>query len=270
LPLETLKFPSDFSLHFPGYSKKNVRSPEVHASLAESRNVFLTAQWADLLILNYEVAPSLLKKYAPQGTRLDSFEGKTYMSLVGFRFRETKLFGTLPIPFHRDFLEVNLRFYVRRSTNSEERRGVVFIAEIVPKRMIAQVARMLYGENYLCRPMSSKREHTTVEYAWKTKNTCCTLGARVSETSAFPAQESLEQFITEHYWGYSAQRDGGCLEYQVTHPVWKVRPCVEAFLRGDPTPEYGAELASILKGKPSSSFLADGSSVVVFKGAVIT
>jgi uncharacterized protein len=237
--------------------------------LTESRNVFLTAQWADLLMLNYQVAPELLKKYVPHGTRLDSFEGRTYMTLVGFWFRETELFGTLPIPFHRNFLEVNLRFYVRRSTGSEERRGVVFIAEIVPKRMIALIARMFYGENYLCRPMRNNRRDSMVEYEWKNKNSCCTLSARVSEAPAYPVQDSFEQFITEHYWGYSAQRNDECLEYQVTHPVWKVRPCVDARLNGDPTSEYGPELASILRGKPCSSFVADGSPVVVSKGAKI-
>jgi uncharacterized protein YqjF (DUF2071 family) len=237
--------------------------------LTESHNVFLTAQWADLLMLNYEVAPELLENYVPRGTLLDVFEDRTYMTLVGFRFRETKLFGTLAVPFHRDFLEINLRFYVRRSTNSEERRGVVFIAEIVPRWMIAQVARMLYGENYLCRPMRSNRRDAMVEYSWGTKSTSCSLGARVSETSAYPAQESFEQFITEHYWGYSAQPDGGCIEYQVTHPAWKVQSCVEARFSGDSTPEYGAALAGILQRKPHSSFLADGSPVVVLKGVKI-
>jgi len=237
--------------------------------LADSRKVFLTAQWTDLLMLNYEVAPELLEKYVPRGTRLDSFEDRTYMTLVGFRFRETKIFGTLPVPFHRDFLEVNLRFYVRRSTSSEERRGVVFIAEIVPKWMIARVARMLYGEKYLCRPMRSNRRDAMAEYSWETKSAYCTLGARVSEISAYPSPDSFEQFITEHYWGYSAQPNGGCIEYQVTHPAWKVRPCVEAHFNGDPSREYAAELASILRGKPHSSFLADGSPVVVLKGVKI-
>lgn len=220
-------------------------------------------------MLNYEVSPKLLEKYVPRGTRLDSFEDRTYMTVVGFRFRETKLFGVLPVPFHRDFLEINLRFYVRRSTNSEERRGVVFIAEIVPRWMIARVARMLYGENYLCRRMISNRRDAIAEYSWGTKSTCCTLRGRVSETSVHPAQESFGQFITEHYWGYSAQPNGGCLEYRVTHPAWKIRPCVEACFNGDPTPEYGGELASILQRKPHSSFLADGSPVVVLKGVKI-
>jgi len=220
-------------------------------------------------MLNYEVSTKLLEKYVPRGTRLDSFEDRTYMTLVGFRFRETKLFGTLAVPFHRDFLEINLRFYVFRSATSEERRGVVFIAEIVPRWMIAHVARLLYGENYLCRPMGSDRRGGMAEYWWGTKSTSCSLGARVSETSAYPAQGSFEQFITEHYWGYSAQPNGGCIEYQVTHPAWKVRPCIEARFNGDATAEYGAELAGILGNIPHSSFLAEGSPVAVWKGVTI-
>ena len=44
-----------------------------------------------------------------------------YVSLVGFRFLNTRVLG-VSIPFHRDFDEVNLRFYVRRNIGSEVRR----------------------------------------------------------------------------------------------------------------------------------------------------
>jgi uncharacterized protein YqjF (DUF2071 family) len=242
--------------------------------VARLGKVFLTAEWMDLLMLNYEVAPKILAAYVPRGTCLDSFEGKTYVTLVGFWFRKTKLFGSLPMPFHRDFVEINLRFYVRRSSDSEERRGVVFIAEIVPKRMIALVARVIYGENYFRRPMRSvgrsESGNGTVEYEWRSKNSWCSLTAKRSDSPAYPSSGSLEQFITEHYWGYSAQRNGGCLEYQVMHPVWRVCPGTETGFEGDPSPEYGPEIANILRGKPSSSFIADGSAVTVYKGAKIT
>jgi uncharacterized protein YqjF (DUF2071 family) len=238
--------------------------------VAKLDKVFLTAEWMDLLMLNYQVAPEALAAYVPRGTCLDSYQGKTYMTLVGFWFRKTKLFGSLPVPFHRDFLEINLRFYVRRSSDSEQRRGVVFIAEIVPKRLIALVARVIYGENYLHRPMRSvvrsKSGNTTVQYEWRSKDSWCSLAAKKSESPTDSSSGSVEQFITEHYWGYSAQRNGGCLEYQVMHPVWRVWPCTEAGFEGDPSPEYGPEIATILRGKPSSSFVADGSAVTVYKG----
>ena len=120
--------------------------------------VFLSAEWRDLVMLNYEVEPELLKPYVPAGTTLDSFKGRTYLSLVGFQFRHTRLLGRFPIPFHVNFDEVNLRVYVRRKEGSDDRRGVVFIAEVVPRRAIATTARILYGENYRYRPMRHRIE----------------------------------------------------------------------------------------------------------------
>src|SRR5215472_1066575 len=138
--------------------------------MSQEEQVFLSADWRDLVMLNYEVDPNLLKKHVPAGTVLDSFEGKTFLSLVGFRFCNTKLFASLRIPFHADFDEVNLRFYVRRRNQSEDRRGVAFIAEIVPKQAIATIARLVYGENYVCLPMRhrivSDDSRRTAEYQW--------------------------------------------------------------------------------------------------------
>jgi uncharacterized protein YqjF (DUF2071 family) len=124
--------------------------------MSQARRVFLSAEWRDLVMLNYEVEPSLLNRYVPPGTALDSFKGRTYVSLVGFRFCHTKLLGRFPVPFHVDFDEVNLRLYVRRKEGSDERRGVVFIAEVVPKRAIATTARLIYGENYTRLPMTHR------------------------------------------------------------------------------------------------------------------
>ncbi|MGA8767010.1 MAG: DUF2071 domain-containing protein, partial [Candidatus Acidiferrales bacterium] len=124
----------------------------LHANVADreagNERVFLSAEWRDLVMLNYEVEPRLLRPYVPRGTELDSFGGKTLVSLVGFQFLRTKLFGVLPLPFHSNFDEVNLRFYVRRPAVDGDRRGVVFIREIVPKRAVALLARVAYGENY--------------------------------------------------------------------------------------------------------------------------
>jgi uncharacterized protein len=161
-------------------------------------------------MLNYEVDPSLLNQYVPRGTSLDSFQGKTYLSLVGFRFFRTKMLGYFPIPFHANFDEVNLRFYVRHKEGSEDRRGVVFIAEVVPRRAIAATARLLYGENYICLPMRRRVEteelRTTFEYHWKVNDNWSKLSVQTLGAPTHPREGSLKQFITEHYWGYSKQR----------------------------------------------------------------
>jgi uncharacterized protein len=238
--------------------------------MSPTETVFLTAEWRDLAMLNFEVDPRLLDKYVPSGTALDSFLGKTYVSLVGFRFCHTKLFGSLTVPLHSDFDEVNLRFYVRRKEGDEYRRGVVFIAEIVPKQAIAVTARLVYGENYVCLPMKheictdgSKRK---VEYQWQVKNRWCQLTAQAMGAPALPREGSLEQFITEHYWGYSTQRNRASLEYHVSHVPWQVWASTAAGFEGDASGLYGVELGGVLRGHPSSAFIADGSPITVFKG----
>jgi uncharacterized protein YqjF (DUF2071 family) len=226
------------------------------------------------VMLNYAVDPRLLGKYVPSGTVLDSFLGKTYVSLVGFRFCRSKLFGSLAVPFHSDFDEVNLRFYVRREEGEENRRGVVFIAEIVPKQAIAMVARLVYGENYVCLPMKHHLRvdgsNKTITYQWQVKDEWCQLTAQATGAPAPLREGSLEQFITEHYWGYSNRRGGGSSEYHVSHLPWRVWANTTAGFEGDASGLYGVELGQILQGPPSSAFIADGSPVTVFRGSKLS
>lgn len=220
-------------------------------------------------MLNYEVEAGLLKPYIPRGTELDSFKGRTYISLVGFRFCRTKLFGRFPVPFHANFDEVNLRFYVRRKEGSDDRRGVVFIAEIVPRRAIAMIARRVYGENYRCLPMRHRIEtealSKTTEYRWRLGDQSCCLSAETAGLPTYPREGSLEQFITEHYWGYSS-RTGDSLEYHVSHVPWQVWATSKAGFEGDPSALYGPDLGAILQRRPECAFVADGSPVIVFRG----
>jgi uncharacterized protein YqjF (DUF2071 family) len=225
-------------------------------------------------MLNYEVDPRLLDEHVPCGAVLDSFLGKTYVSLVGFRFCRTKLFGSLAVPFHSDFDEVNLRFYVRHKEGDEHRRGVVFITEIVPKRAVAIVARLVYGENYICLPM---KHHVrtdvgkkTIAYQFQIKGHWCKLTARETSAPEIPPEGSLEQYITEHYWGYSDQRGRGAIEYHVSHVPWKISVATTAGFEGDADVLYGVELGRVLKGVPSSVFITDGSQVTVFRGSKVS
>ncbi len=220
-------------------------------------------------MLNYEVDESLLLPFVPKGTELDYWNGKLFTSLVGFRFLKTKVLG-LSLPFHANFDEVNLRFYVRRRQGDEVRRGVVFIREIVPRWAIAFVARTLYNENYVALPMKHEidsRDHgaLAVSYRWRTRSWSA-ITLEVQGEPGLAADGSQEQFITEHYWGYAAKPDGGCVEYQVTHPVWRVWSACRAEFNGDVEELYGSEMAAVLKGAPASAFLAEGSAVSVMRG----
>jgi hypothetical protein len=232
------------------------------------QRTFLTAEWKNLLMLNYVVDPGLLLRFVPAGTELDQFDGKTYVSLIGFEFNKTRVLGRA-IPFHQSFEEVNLRFYVRRS----ERRGVVFIGELVPKYAVTAIAKFVYGERYSCVPMTHRIDKTNgstfAEYSWGSGSNCCTISAVTLSEAYLPKEGSLSQFITEHYWGYATQRTGGTLEYQVEHPQWNVTEAKQAQFRGNAEKYYGSVFAKILEEAPDSAFLADGSPVTVFKGMPI-
>jgi uncharacterized protein YqjF (DUF2071 family) len=236
-------------------------------------STFLTAEWRDLVMLNYEVDPQVLARRVPGGTELDVWQGRTLVSLVGFRFLRTRVLG-VPIPFHRDFEEVNLRFYVRRRGPEGWRRGVVFVKELVPKWAIAWVARTVYNENYVSLPMRHRvvppgaGTEGIAEYGWRLDGSWYRLSARIQGTPAIPPPGSEEEFITEHYWGYALQRDGSALEYQVEHPQWAVWAATEALFEGDAGALYGPEFGPFLAGPPVSAFVAVGSPIVVRRGVL--
>jgi uncharacterized protein YqjF (DUF2071 family) len=234
---------------------------------------FLTAEWRELAMLNYEVTPSLLERYVPRGCELDAWRGRTFISVVGFQFLSTRVLG-VPIPFHRNFEEVNLRFYVRRKHEAELRRGVVFIKELVPRRAIASVARRVYGENYIATPMRHEiREGAaggrTVSYEWRRSHHWDGVRVHVSGKPSVPDDDSQEAFITEHYWGYARRDDGRTVEYQVEHPRWRVWRASDASLTCDAASLYGPAFADALAGSPSTAFLADGSGVTVRRGRTL-
>jgi uncharacterized protein YqjF (DUF2071 family) len=234
---------------------------------------FLSARWQNLLMLNYPADPALLKPLVPPGTQLDSWNGKTFVSLVGFQFFDTRVLG-VPIPFHQNFPEINLRFYVRRLSSEGWRRGVVFVKEIVPKSLIALVARWCYNENYVAFQMKANAQAASevvgdnwqVSYAWQEHERWNSISAELSGTPIVAAPGTEEEFITEHYWGYVAQRTGAALEYRVEHPRWRVWRAARATLDCDVARCYGEQFSTALEAEPTSAFLADGSAITVYRG----
>jgi len=239
------------------------------------RNVFLSATWSNLAVINFEIEPRVLLDHVPRGTELDEFGGKTFVSMVGFLFEKLQFKGFLSVPFHQCFEEVNLRFYVRRIADGEVRRGVVFIKEAVPSWLVAWVARGLYNENYYVYPMrheihwkdeEKKILDGSVRYEWKSKGKWNYLFVQTQEELKDIESHSLEEFILEHHWGYVKQRDGGTKEYQVTHPPWRYWKGKECHFTGDILGLYGSGFVEYLTSRPHSCFVAEGSGVKVYQG----
>lgn len=235
---------------------------------------FLTAEWRHLVMINYAIDGEVLEPYVPANTELDVWNGTTYVSLVAFRFLNTKVKG-LAIPFHRNFEEINLRFYVRAPGPEGWRRGVVFVREVVPRAAIASIARWFYNEKYVACPTGSvineQREDGPggASYSWKHRGKWLGIGAEYEGRPLLPAVDSEEEFISEHYWGYSRQRDGSTVEYRVMHPQWRVWSATGHTAEGDFAGFYGPEFAAALAQPPTSVFVAEGSAVSVHKGDLL-
>lgn len=219
------------------------------------------------------VEPLILDALVPRGLELDLWEGRHYVSLIGFLFLNTRILG-VPIPFHRNFEEVNLRFYVRRPTTEGWRRGVVFIKELVPRFAIALAARALYNEPYVALPMRHVFKWAeedaglvqSVTYAWTLSGRENRLTLTTTARSSPTRDGGPEAFFAERNWGYSVQRDGAVLEYHVERPRWSVAAASEARLDCDVAALYGERFVESLGAKPSSAFFAIGSGVILFKG----
>jgi uncharacterized protein YqjF (DUF2071 family) len=227
---------------------------------------FLTAKWQDLVMANYEVAPELLEDFVPKGATLDFHDGKCFVSLVAFMFLDTRVLG-VPIPFHINFEEVNLRFYVKRETGDETRRGVVFVKEIVPRLAIATVARVFYGEPYEAWKMSHQKKENELIYVWWKRDNAHHIKVEIGENTGVPAENSHGEFIIEHYWGYTKRGENRTDEYKVEHPKWELFDVKNQEIKCDFKTLYGERFAHLSNAKPYSVFMAKGSPVAVYKGA---
>jgi uncharacterized protein len=235
------------------------------------KRVFLRAEWRKLAMFNYVVDPEILRSHLPANTELDFFKGNCFVSLVGFMFLQTQLKG-IPVPFHQNFEEFNLRFYVRHLDNGTWKRGAVFIKEIVPKPMITMVARTVYKEPYETRKMAHLWEehpdHLSISYSWKTRqwnSASVKTGKILSEIET----GSEAEFITEHYWGYTRISDKITSEYGVEHSRWKMYETLQHDVQIDFLENYGSDFAGIQHKTPSSVFLLEGSGILVRDGRTI-
>ena len=233
---------------------------------------FLKAEWRKLALANYSIDPALLSPQLPYGTELDTWNGTCYVSLVGFMFLNTRILG-MKIPFHIDFEEVNLRFYVKRKEAGEWKRGVVFIKEIVPKAALTFVANTVYGENYETMPMKhswvSQTGSLEVDYRWKKDAQWHHFSVKAETESQEIASGSETEFITEHYWGYAHISDTKSNEYEVTHPKWQAYPIKSYSVQVDFEAVYGSEFGFLSSQTPASVMLAEGSEITVESKRVI-
>jgi len=233
---------------------------------------FIQAEWRRLIMANYTVDPALLLPYLPAKTELDYWNNECYVSLVGFMFRNVKVMG-MRIPYHTHFPEINLRFYVRYKEQEQWKRGVVFITEIVPRHAVSFVANTLFNERYSTLPMrhawTDGPALLKTAYHWKKNKRWNKLEVITEAVRESLVTGSMEEFITEHFWGYSSAGKDKTTEYHVEHPRWDLYPVKEYLVDCDFGAQYGSSFESLQSVKPVSVFMAEGSEINVFAKKVL-
>lgn len=236
------------------------------------RPVFLKARWENLAMINFEADPLILLPHLPPATELDVFDNKTLVSVVGFMFNDTKVFG-MHWPFHTSFEEVNLRFYVRHFDGNKWKRGTVFISEIVPRPVISFIANTLYHEHYSSKPMQHtmtvENEEIILSYKWKHRTKWNSIDVTADACLSDIKPGSEEEFIFEHYWGYNTYNSNTTIEYGVEHAMWQVHKVKNWKFDCDVASLYGDAFVPWLSAEPTSVFLAKGSEVIIRKPVFI-
>lgn len=236
------------------------------------KTYILLAEWNNLVMANYSVPKEFLLPYLPAKTELDFFEGKCYVTLAGFMFLNTKMRG-FSVPFHTNFEEVNLRFYVKCNDKGFKKKGVVFIKEIVPRRGISLIANSIYRQNYVTMDMRHfhrlEGNFLEVGYEWKYKDAWNGLSAKAHKKSIPICNGSHEEFIADHYWGYRKYNDSVTYEYEVEHPRWEIFKVAEYKINCDFAGIYGREFAALKNTEPASVLLVKGSEIRVHPRRVL-
>lgn len=221
---------------------------------------FIKANWNNLILASYEIPKEVLLPYVPDGTELDMYHGKCYVSLVAFMFHNTRVLG-IPVPFHINFEEVNLRFYVVPKSD-KSKRSVVFIKEIVPLKAIEIVANTFFHENYITTKMKHSFQNNSYSYSWKCKNNSQTISVNITNPLSIPKEGSIEEFISEHYWGYT-KSPNKTLEYEVKHDQWETCLVSDYSINVDFEKVYGSDFAFLNNSIPDNICFSKGSSIEV-------
>jgi len=237
---------------------------------------FLTANWKNLIMINFEVTPKLLLPFVPAGTELDLWKNKAFVSIIAFLFDEVKVLG-IPAIGNKQFEELNIRFYIKRLDGKNIKRGVAFVKEIVPKPLVTRIANFFFSEHYQTMKMShefsftciNQKEIQNLEYIVK-KDKFHRFSARLTSKLIDMEEGSFEEFIAEHYWGYSRVSDYKTIEYKVQHPKWKIFKESDIVFKCDFEKLYGNQWKFLNLKEPHSAFVAQGSKVSVgFPQAII-
>lgn len=232
------------------------------------KKVFLRANWLRLASANYIIDPSILDKHLPNGTELEDHNGEYYVSLVAFRYCKTRLLN-VRVPYHNNFEEINLRFYVKREiTPGKWRSEVAFTKLFFPRPALTLVAKYMYKENYETLKMRhswSENENYLLTSYGLNKNGWNNFEIKSDKKSMKIDSNSSEFFFSKQYWGTSQIDHKSSTIYKIEHPDWEAYNVFNWNVSFDFKTIFGPEFKHLTDTQPDSVHLFKGSEVIVNK-----
>lgn len=227
------------------------------------RTPILRADWKRLLIASWAIDPALAAPSLPRGIELARLRGAAHVSVVAFEFKRMRIRG-VALPGLGDFPEVNIRTYV----SGGGRRGVLFLREFAPHRLVVAGARLLYNEPYRYAAMrsGSRVEDDVIMVERRLQWRGAAIHARASALQAWrtPDESSDEHYFKEHAWGFGVDRRGESIVYRVRHARWRIATLRDWRIDVDWAGVMGPQWSALAGVAPDSVLLADGSWAEVY------
>ena len=234
------------------------------------------ATWQDFVVINFDVDPRIVEKHLPDGLQVDLYNDHTFVTVIAFTCKDTMLKG-MRIPFHSNYLQLQLRCYVKRNVDDQVKRGVFFLKRYVPSRRVARLMSWWTGQEYL--PLKMRNDctgfHETdpkimpeAQYEWQINDHWNKLKIKARSERRKIRPEGKDRFILDHKYAYYANSKG-LFEYRVESPPWLYWDAASGDMDIDVEPLFGKDFARPMRHRPSSVTLSRGSDVTVFKSQQI-
>lgn len=219
------------------------------------RPVLFDQFWTDLTFLHWPVDPDTVAHLFPPGTRPDVFlHGLTYVALVPFLLRHTRVGGALPLPYFGTFAETNVRLY---SVDDAGRHGVVFPSLETQRLAVVPVTRIGFGVPYSWARMRVARSARCISYVSARRWPHGGLRSRVTvslDSPPGPTQPTpLEVWLTAR-WGAHTRKAGRTWWLPNEHATWPLQSAEIVELEDDLVSAAGIRLA----GPPLRALFSPG------------
>lgn len=182
--------------------------------------VWIAQFWTDLTFVHWPVPPEQVAELFPPGTRPDLYDGLTYVALVPFVMRDTRLGATIPLPYFGTFAETNVRLY---SVDEQGRHGVLFRSLETARLAVVPLTRTVLGVPYTWARMSVTHTGDSLEYRSVRRFPSPGLSSTLTVTVGEQVQPtSLEVWLTAR-WGAHTRKAGRTWWVPNEHGPWPLR-----------------------------------------------